>query len=72
MREIKAGDRIRFNRTLTSPPTGDHPAYIYAQAGDLGTIDRVGGCSEGYWVYWDGWKHAPFGCERKEFELISE
>ena len=67
---IKPGQRIRFLRTLDRGPTEDSPACIYAKKGDCGTIEKVGGCWEGFWVYWDGWKHASFGCERKDFECI--
>ncbi len=69
---MKVGDRIRFLRTLDCGPTGEHPAYIYAEKGDYGHITEVGGCWEGFWVKWDGWKHAAFGCEAKDFEVITE
>ena len=69
-REIKVGDRIKFLKDLTCGQTEEHPPYIYARKGELGTVTQIGGCWEGYWVLWDGWKHASFGCERKEFKLL--
>ena len=68
----KAGDRIRFLRTLESGPDEDGPGNHYATKGDLGTIDRVGGCWEGYMVFWDKWKGASFGAQLGiDFELVS-
>ena len=69
---MKVGDRIRFKHTLDCGPTGDHPAYIYARKDEFGVIIKVGGCREGFWVKWDGWPHAPFGCESKDFEVIGK
>lgn len=68
----KAGDRIRFLKTLESGPDEDGPGNHYATEGDLGTVDRVGGCWEGYWVFWDKWKSASFGAQFGiDFELVS-
>jgi hypothetical protein len=65
---FRAGMRIRFLRDLTCGPTGEHPVYIYAEKGSGGRITKEGGCWEGFWVKWDGWKHAAFGCQSKDFE----
>lgn len=68
----KAGDRIKFIKTLTSGPDEDGPGNHYATKGDLGTIDRVGGCWEGYMVFWDKWKSASFGAQLGiDFEMAS-
>ncbi len=68
MSEFRAGMRIRFKRDLTSGPTGECPAFIYAEKGGGGRITRVGDCWEGYWVKWDGWPSAAFGCKSEDFE----
>lgn len=63
---LGVGSRIRFVRTLTQPPSGDHPTLLYAYAGEMGTI--VGhDCMEGYQVKTDNW-HQWFGAHRDEFE----
>ncbi|KKM96913.1 hypothetical protein LCGC14_1173230 [marine sediment metagenome] len=67
---VEVGDRIRFKRDLDCGPTDEHPAFIYAEKGGYGTITKVGGCREGYWALWDGWKSAAFGCSREEFEVM--
>ncbi len=64
------GDRIRFLRDIDCGPTGSHPAFIYGRKGEFGIITKVGGCWEGFWVKWDGWKHAAFGCQEKDFEVV--
>ncbi len=69
---LKAGQRIRFLRTITSNDSEESPGNHYASKGDLGTIDRIGGCWEGFMVFWDGWSQASFGCERKDFELVKD
>ena len=61
--QLKPGDRIRFLKALECGPTGDHPAFTYADKGDGGWIDKVGGCRESYWVFWDKWPSASFGAE---------
>lgn len=69
-RTPKAGDRIRFLKTLTQGPTDETPPFLFARRGELGTIESVGDCREGYKVFWDGWSHASFGCDHSEFELV--
>ena len=71
MSKFQAGMRIRFLRTLECGPTEDHPPLLYALAGDGGRITQMGGCWEGFWVKWDGWPSAAFGCESKDFEIES-
>lgn len=71
MSKYAAGMRIRFLRDLTVGATGDHPPLVYAYKGDGGRITRVGGCWEGFWVKWDKWQSAAFGCEEKDFEKES-
>ena len=66
-----AGMRIRFLRDLECGPTGEHPALIYARKGDGGRITKIGDCWEGYWVKWDHWPSAAFGCEEKDFVIES-
>lgn len=65
------GTKIRFKRTLSCGPTGDHPALEYAHHNETGEITKIGGCWEGYWVKADGWP-AAFGCERKDFEAFEQ
>ena len=66
---IEEGQRIRFTKRLDEPASGDHPAYVYAEREQLGTITRIGGSLEGYWATADGWPH-PFGVAESEFEVI--
>lgn len=66
---IKEGSRIRFKHDLECGPTEDHPAFIYARRGELGTITRVGNCREGFWATWDRCPNS-FGVSREEFELV--
>ena len=69
----KVGDRIRFLDTLTADANEDHPRLTYAVKGDLGRISKVGGCKEGYWVFWDGWSSADFGAaEGIDFIVVEE
>ncbi len=68
MNNFQAGMRIRFLRDIDCGPTGEHPAFIYARKGEGGRITQVGGCWEGFWVKWDGWPSAAFGCQSKDFE----
>ena len=68
MSKYAAGMRIRFLRDLTAPASGSHPPLVFAYKGDGGRITRVGGCWEGYYVKWDKWPSAHFGCEEKDFE----
>ena len=68
---MRVGTKIRFTKTLTEPANEDHPALQYAHKNQTGEITEIGGCQEGYWVKTDNWPH-PFGCERKEFEVIEE
>jgi hypothetical protein len=66
---IAVGTRIRFTKTLTEPASGDHPALLYAKAGQTGEITGHG-CREGYWVKTDDWPN-PFGAAPDEFEVLS-
>ena len=66
---LPVGARIRFLKMIDSPPTGDHPALLYAKKGELGEITGHN-CMEGHWVKTDAWPH-PFGAViGDEFEAI--
>jgi len=66
---LGVGARIRFTRTLTEPPSEEHPGRLYATKGEVGTV--VGhDCWEGYRVKADTWP-AAFGATREEIEAIS-
>lgn len=69
---LKVGQRIIFLKTLTSNDSEESPGCHFASKGDFGIITKIGGCWEGYWVKWDGWSQADFGCERKNFDLVKE
>jgi hypothetical protein len=69
MKKIRVGAKIRFLKLLDCGPTEEHPAYVYAEKGELGEIVEIGGCREGFWVKTDSWLH-KFGAERKEFECL--
>lgn len=56
---LPIGTRIKFIKELTSPPTEESPAFLFARKDDLGTVTGHG-CWEGHWVKWDRWHH-PFG-----------
>jgi hypothetical protein len=67
----RRGDRIRFLKTLKRHPNEDGPGICYATAGAFGTIDNVGGCWEGCWVFWDGRPSDSFGARLGvDFELV--
>jgi len=68
--EIAVGQRIRFLHTLQSDADEESPGCLFARKGSMGTVTRVGGCWEGYWVRTDHWAQ-PFGCEAKDFEVIT-
>jgi hypothetical protein len=67
--KLPIGTRIRFTRTLTEGPTGDHPSYLYASTGELGEITGHNDF-EGYMAKTDNWPHA-FGASPNEFEVLS-
>ncbi len=63
--KLPIGTRIRFPHDVTSPANEDHPAALYARAGEEG---RITGYSN-FWDYLvevDGRPH-EFGVERHEF-----
>jgi len=62
------GTRIKFNKYLGDGVSEDCPAITYANKDDEGEITGHG-CKEGYWVKRDVWK-SPFGCERKDFDVL--
>jgi len=64
------GDVIQFLHTLDCDADEESPGCTFARKGDLGHIDRVGGCREGFWVFWERWSRASFGCERKDFLIL--
>lgn len=66
---IGPGTRIQFLRDLYEGPCEDHAGVTYAHANELGTVTRVGGCWEGYWVNRDRWFN-PFGCRSEDFRVI--
>ncbi len=66
---LPVGTRIKFIKSLYSGPTGDCPAFVYAEKGDGGVITGHG-TPEGYWVKWDKWPHA-FGASHGT-EFIAE
>ncbi len=68
MSKLPVGTRIRFTRTLEADGTGDHPALLYAEKGELGEITGHG-TREGYWVKVDSWPN-PFGAGPEEFEVL--
>lgn len=76
MNKIKPGTRIRFLRDLESCADEDGPGNVYAKKGGLGTVALQAGLNEphgtweGYWVFWDHWATAAFGCEAKDFEVL--
>ena len=51
-RQLPVGTRVRFVKELGSDATGDHPALLYAEKGERGTVTGHG-CSEGHWVRTD-------------------
>lgn len=64
---LEIGTRIRFNRTMTEPACGDHPALLYAYKGEAGTITGYG-TKEGYWAKTDN-HPAAFGAAPHEFDV---
>ena len=58
---LPIGTRIRFIKSLYGHATGDSPACIYAEKGELGVVTGHG-TPEGHWVKTDNWPHA-FGAE---------
>lgn len=66
---LEIGTRIRFNRDLTEPASGDHPALLYAYKGEAGTIIGYS-AKEGYLVRADH-HHAKFGAALHEFDVTS-
>ncbi len=69
---LKPGQKIRFLRTLEEGPSAEAPGRYFAGKGAYGTIDKVGGCKEGFWVFWEGWRSASFGCAREDFYPVYE
>lgn len=65
--KLPIGTKVRFLRTLTCAATEDHPAFLFALAGEKGEITGHD-CEEGYWVKTA--VNPPFGAERCEFEPI--
>ncbi len=76
--KLKPGTRIRFLRNLESSADEEGPGNTYAKKGDLGTVELQAGRHEphgtweGYWVFWDRWSSASFGCEAKDFEVLQD
>lgn len=69
VRLLPIGARIRFLKRLSSGPTGDHPAFLYAEKNQGGEVTGHG-CPEGHWVKTDDWP-TPFGAVLgEEFEAI--
>lgn len=66
--KLPVGTRIRFIKTLTSGPTGDHPAFLYARKGEGGVVTGHNDF-QGHTVKWDGWEHAAF-CAVFEEEFV--
>jgi hypothetical protein len=67
--KLRIGTSIRFTQTLREGATGDHPAFLYAEAGESGEITGYNDF-EGYMVKTDSWPHA-FGARRSEFEVVA-
>ena len=65
---MKIGTRIRFLTNLYEDADGDHPQFLLARAGDLGTITAEGWSSFDYAVMWDGFKQASFLCKASEIK----
>ena len=57
--KIPVGTRIKFVKELSCPPSGDHPAFLYATKDGTGVVYEHGGW-EGHMVKWDRWD-AEFG-----------
>ena len=70
MTALPVGTRIRFTKRLDAPANEDHPAIVFAERGELGTITGLG-TPEGYWVKTDSWP-AKFGASSEEFEIVKE
>jgi hypothetical protein len=69
---VPAGSRIRFKVRLSQGPTEETPAFVFAEAGQLGTVS--GYSERGTWRYSvkaDGWP-TPFLASENEFEAIEE
>ena len=67
MSEIGIGTIIRFLKTLECEPTGNHPGFLYAEAGEEGVITQVGGCREGFMAKTS--RNPSFGVSLYEFEV---
>jgi hypothetical protein len=69
--EMEAGARIRFKHDIHEEATGDHPQFIMARKGELGTFVRKNPCRDTYpcAVIWDHCPHA-FWCKEDEFEAV--
>jgi len=68
---IPVGTRVRFTKHLYGEPTGDHPAFLFANVGDEGVVMRNDG--SGIWPYSvkrDKWLHASFKASSDEFVVI--
>ena len=68
---LPIGTKIRFTERLSGPPTGDHPAFLFARKGQTGKI--VGHHPRGEWRYsvkTDSWPHASFSASDTEFEVL--
>ena len=74
---LSPGTRIRFTRTIEEPATGDHPRFLLAEAGSLGTIESYARIPTNdaqvawpYSVVWDGWHDASFRASEDDFRIL--
>lgn len=64
---MKAGDRIRFTKTLVGKSTEWLPSFNYVEKGELGTIHSMNQCKEGAMVKADNWP-LPIAATEDEYE----
>lgn len=69
---LTTGIKIKFLRELYEPPCEEHPGILFATKDSYGIIECVGGCKEGFWVFWDSFPNASFGCSSEDFEVIND
>ncbi len=67
---LPVGTRIRFLRQLTEDACGDHPEFLLASKGELGTVVSNSGKFHRYSVIADHWPSASFGVDDGEFEAV--
>ena len=68
------GARVRFRREIREPASGDHPAFLLATEGALGTVVDVDpqATTWPYSVTADGWTRTAFRCGPRDVERTGE